>query len=50
MSCNSNLRIVQQLLGHKRLSTVEIYAHPTREDLRVAVERAAEGGPASCGS
>lgn len=48
MSCNSNLRIVQKLLGHKRLATVEIYSHPTREDLRVAVERAAERGPSSC--
>lgn len=50
MSCNSNLRIVQKLLGHKRLATVQMYTHPTREDLRVAVERAAEGGASSCGS
>lgn len=39
LSCNSNLRVVQLLLGHQRLATVEIYSHPTREDLRLAVER-----------
>lgn len=44
LSCNSNLRVVQQLLRHKRLATVEIYSHPTREELRQAVERIGGGG------
>lgn len=39
LSCNTNLRVVQQLLGHRRLSTVEVYTHPTRQDLQQAVER-----------
>ena len=48
MSSNGNLRVVQQVLGHRRLSSVEIYSHPTREDLRRAVERAAEKGALPC--
>jgi site-specific recombinase XerD len=39
LSCNGNLRVVQLLLGHKRINTVEIYTHPTRDDLRRAVAR-----------
>jgi site-specific recombinase XerD len=34
-----NLRVVQQALGHKRLGTVEIYTHPTREELEAALAR-----------
>jgi site-specific recombinase XerD len=41
-----NLRIVQKLLGHKRLSTVEIYTHPTPDQLRAAVETIVPGGAA----
>jgi len=33
LSHSGNLRIVQQVLGHRRLSTVEIYTHPTRDEL-----------------
>lgn len=33
-----NARVVQLLLGHKRLETVQIYTHPTDEDLRTAIE------------
>lgn len=47
LSCNGNLRIVQQLLGHRRLSTVEIYTHPTRDELAAAVARMHEGGARS---
>ena len=32
-----NLRVVQKLLGHRRLTTVEVYTHPTRADLENAV-------------
>lgn len=36
----TNMRVVQQLLGHKHLSSTQIYTHPTAEDLRKAVEEA----------
>ncbi len=48
LSCTGNLRVVQQILGHRRLNTVEIYSHPTREDLRQAVELTAEKGVLPC--
>lgn len=48
LSCNSNLRVLQQLLGHKRMATVERYTHPSREELRKAVERAAREGKLPC--
>ncbi len=34
----TNARIVQQLLGHKRISSTQIYMHPGAEDLRKAVD------------
>lgn len=37
----TNARVVQQLLGHRYLSSTQVYCHPNSQDLRDAVERAA---------
>lgn len=34
----SNLPIVQQALGHRRISTTAIYTHPSTDDLRTAID------------
>ena len=36
----SNLRVVQQLLGHERVTTTEKYAHALAEDVRAALNAA----------
>lgn len=34
---NTNIRIVQQLLGHKQLSSTQVYTHPNSVDLKKAI-------------
>ena len=41
----TNLKVVQQLLRHRHLSSSSIYLHPTQDDLDVAVMKACNQGP-----
>lgn len=36
----TNLRVVQQLLGHKRIDTTQLYTHPSSEECKTAVDQA----------
>lgn len=40
LRATGNIRIVQAVLGHKRISTTQIYTHPNNEDLRKALDAA----------
>ncbi len=40
----TDLRTVQEALGHARVSTTQIYTHPNADDLRVAIDKIGHPG------
>jgi len=36
---NTNIRVVQDALGHRSIRSTQIYTHPTLQDLKEAIER-----------
>jgi integrase/recombinase XerC len=41
----TNARVVQELLGHKHMTSTQIYCNPNAEDLRTAINNAATAQP-----
>lgn len=38
LAAGANIRVVQLLLGHSSIRTTQLYTHPSKEDLRFAIE------------
>jgi len=41
----TNVRVVQELLGHRNLSSTQIYTHPNQDDFAAAIRNLA---PSAC--
>jgi integrase/recombinase XerC len=44
LSCGGNVREVQELLGHVRINTTQLYTHPSREELAAVAARMENSG------
>lgn len=40
----TNIRIVQELMGHSKLNSTQIYTHPNSNDLRTAIDKMSNSG------
>ena len=40
----TNARVVQTLLGHKHLTSTQVYTHPNQDDLKKAIKSLSKGG------
>lgn len=40
----TNIRIVQELMGHSKLNSTQIYTHPNANDLRTAIDKMSNTG------